>query len=724
MVESKPRYSKLTVTKRSLQQDAENAMGSDPIRAIIELVTNADDAYEAVQNAGKGTKGKIRIEVDRRRGGSPTTLRVLDRARGMTHLEMEERLGKLGGRTSGFESGAQLRGLFGRGAKDIAHFGPVRWESKRKSEHTSFEILEASDDIRIIQLPKAEYRDSGTTVTLEIQPRFRIPQEANLMERLKRHYALRPILEDRRGREVTLNGTKVVYEPPRGKLLHDRQRLPVNGYVGHECVLTLYESGDFLEDNQPWEFWRHSLLIRSGRAAYEVFQGGKFGRGAYSQYLGKLFGTVDVPGLNTLIREYDDYLDHAQKPPDSNPIRLVRRDRYGLVNRNDHPYVDALYETIEAALLPHLQRLRDEAERGTSVRLSDNQRRRFDRVSKVLSNYLEDVEPGGSGGAGRLPEVGLQVIPSLRVVAPGERGQVSVRYRPSDLLDDPPAAELWIEDEEGEHEPVRIPMTPRADGAYFTYTYRSPGRQEGAVTILRVGIDGIIREGLIEWRDRPDPDPVESMRFDSASYTVRDGAQRTARLLAPWDSVVDGTIIPRVEIHGDPGLQLVGQALLFVFDYDESLRAGVCPITVRGSGVGARARIVATASGEAAEAEVRVTTGTATGIRPDIGEFGVPQRAWLEGTTLKVNALDPSVKAYLGPKKDGWPGMETPHFNAMLAEILASTVVRHKLQQKHYEPYDVSRLFREYSDEIGKLLPRVHAALVPASDRRAVEPWR
>lgn len=150
----------------------------------------------------------------------------------------------------------------------------------------------------------------------------------------------------------------------------------------------------------------------------------------------------------------------------------------------------------------------------------------------------------------------------------------------------------------------------------------------------------------------------------------------------------------------------------------------MCPVTVRGSGVGARARVIATASGEVAETEVRVTTGTATGVRPDIGEFNVPQRAWLEGTTLKVNALDPSVKAYLGPKKDGWPGMETPHFNAMLAEILASTVVRHKLQQKYYEPYDVSRLFREYSDEIGKLLPSVHAALVPASDRRAVEPWR
>ena len=267
-------------------------------------------------------------------------------------------------------------------------------------------------------------------------------------------------------------------------------------------------------------------------------------------------------------------------------------------------------------------------------------------------------------------------------------------------------------------------MTARADGAYFTYTYRSPGRQVNAVTILRVEVDGASGEGILNWRDIPDPEPVEDLTFENASYTVRDGAQRAVRLLAPWDSVADGTVTPRIEFHGDPGLHLMGQTPLFIFGYDEALRAGVCSVTIRGSGVGARARIIATAGEGTAEAEIRVTTSAASGIRPHIDKFNVPQRAWLEGHILKVNALDPSVKAYLGPEKDHWPGRDTPHFNAMLAEILASTVVRHKLQRKYHEPCDVPPLFREYADEIGKLLPRVHAALVPANERRSVEPWR
>ena len=403
MVEGQPIYGELIATKRSYQQDAENAMGADPIRAIIELVTNADDAYEAVSSRDRRVKkGKIRIELDRRRG-NPTVLRVFDRARGMTRAEIGERLGTLGGRTSGFEDGDERRGLFGRGAKDVAHFGPVCWESKRSGEHTRFDIQNASNHYRLDELPRVEPRDTGTAVTLAIQPRFRIPQQATLIDKLKRHYALRPILEDRRGRELTLNDAKVVYEPPRGKLLVDRKKLPIRSYGDHECVVTIYESSDFLEDNQSWEYWRHSLLIRSGRAAYEIFQGGRFSRGPYIQYLGRLFGTVDVPGINELIREYDDYFERDQKPPANNPIRLVRRDRYGLVDRNDHPYVDALYRTIESALLPHLERLRDEAEHGIGIQLSDNQRRRFDRVSKVLSSYLEDAGEGGSGGAGHLP---------------------------------------------------------------------------------------------------------------------------------------------------------------------------------------------------------------------------------------------------------------------------------------------------------------------------------
>ena len=421
MVEGHSVRFELIHTDRSVQQDAENAMGSDPIRAIVELVTNADDAYEDVST---NRKGKIRVEWEPRRK-SPTVLRVRDQARGMTWAEMKERLGTLGGRTSGFEGGAQRRGLFGRGAKDVVHFGPVCWESKRNGEHTRFTIKYgsgATNSCQLDPLPTVERRDTGTTVTLEIQSRFRSPREATLLENLKRHYALRPILEDRRGRELTLNDKKVVYEPPRGKLLADREKLPIPGYDGHVCTMTISECNESLEDSQTWEYWRHSLLIRSGRAAYEIFQGGKFSRGPYTPYLGRIFGTIDVPTINDLIREYDDCIEEGRNPADDNPIRLVRRDRQGLVDRREHPFVEALYGTIESALEPHLERLREEAERSTGIQQSASQRRRFDRVSRVLNEYLEESDEDGGGGGGHLPAPGLTIIPRCGLWSPVSLG--------------------------------------------------------------------------------------------------------------------------------------------------------------------------------------------------------------------------------------------------------------------------------------------------------------
>src|SRR5712692_909961 len=95
-------------TERAFRQDAELAMGTDPVRAIVELVTNADDAYV---KQGEKRKGSIRIEIDRRRRRSASLVVVKDRAGGMTIEEMKECLGKEAARTSGFEGDLEVRGL-------------------------------------------------------------------------------------------------------------------------------------------------------------------------------------------------------------------------------------------------------------------------------------------------------------------------------------------------------------------------------------------------------------------------------------------------------------------------------------------------------------------------------------------------------------------------------------------------------------------------------------
>ena len=60
---------KVQYTGRAFEQDASQAMGGDIVRALVELITNADDAYGA-------NDGEINVEV-LRTDGEPTRLIIV-----------------------------------------------------------------------------------------------------------------------------------------------------------------------------------------------------------------------------------------------------------------------------------------------------------------------------------------------------------------------------------------------------------------------------------------------------------------------------------------------------------------------------------------------------------------------------------------------------------------------------------------------------------------------
>ena len=124
MAKNQAKSGNIDYTGRAFHQDATEAMRGDIVRALIELITNSDDAYASMDHL---KQGKITVEVEHRRN-QPWRVLVRDRATGMSAAKMEERLARLGGRTSGFESGENRRGNLGRGAKDLAAFGKVVFE--------------------------------------------------------------------------------------------------------------------------------------------------------------------------------------------------------------------------------------------------------------------------------------------------------------------------------------------------------------------------------------------------------------------------------------------------------------------------------------------------------------------------------------------------------------------------------------------------------------------
>ena len=63
---------KIVYTERAFEQDADLAMGNDIVRALVELITNADDAYgsneggiEVVVTRSAGKPVSVAVEIGR-----------------------------------------------------------------------------------------------------------------------------------------------------------------------------------------------------------------------------------------------------------------------------------------------------------------------------------------------------------------------------------------------------------------------------------------------------------------------------------------------------------------------------------------------------------------------------------------------------------------------------------------------------------------------------------
>ena len=73
---------KLEYADRLAVQQADQAIRKDVVRALVELITNANDSYHRLEDAGTATTGRIIIEIQRR--FTDSLLRVRDNAEGLT----------------------------------------------------------------------------------------------------------------------------------------------------------------------------------------------------------------------------------------------------------------------------------------------------------------------------------------------------------------------------------------------------------------------------------------------------------------------------------------------------------------------------------------------------------------------------------------------------------------------------------------------------------------
>ena len=242
-----------------------------------------------------------------------------------------------------------------------------------------------------------------------------------MVTKLQNHVQLRDLLnrnevfyfDERSKLEVKLHGLA-----PTGEKVID-QELMIPRFK-HPVKIEIYRL-PVKETSTLDEYSVHGLVVSGRGAAYE----NSFLHLSKRPEAGWFCGRLDAPEIHDLARS----IDTDKNASELNPTRIVSRQRDGLVQ--NHPYFRALGSEVEKILKPLFDAMADEE--GAQRKEGDKLRKRFDALSQVLANTLQEILD--EADAGELPtssdddgsNFALSIIPPRRVIKIGETVSLTVR---------------------------------------------------------------------------------------------------------------------------------------------------------------------------------------------------------------------------------------------------------------------------------------------------------
>lgn len=296
--------------------------------AIIELITNADDAYN---KKNQKTPRKFNIEID----SINRTLIVRDHALGLFAEGMEKCFLQVGK----FTSDENSRGFFSRGAKDISALGDTTFESIKDNKYSkitldsnsmgSLDIVntEANQLIRTqLKIP-----NNGLQVSIKIDDKHSIDTFEYYKKIIPKIASLRNICSSKRN-IITLiynnESTTLRYHFPVGLPVLDIT-FNVPGF-GKEATFMVYKSDkpfDKKDNNMLNEF---GFIISSEKVIHDIITFEKEFK--YNPDLRYFFGNLHSDYINKLLREYDSNSKNKK-----NPFPIIDPNRINGINKK-HPF--------------------------------------------------------------------------------------------------------------------------------------------------------------------------------------------------------------------------------------------------------------------------------------------------------------------------------------------------------------------------------------------------
>lgn len=721
---------------RYWQQNARMAV-RDVYDAIVELVTNADDAYERSDIK----QGSIEIEVERRRNGAPSMLRVRDFAGGMSHAAMEAKLSRLGDRThSGLAAGQSVRGTNSRGAKDVASLGSVVFESVdedgqfNRCKITARGRFEMDAPVPATVLTRAEIgiaERTGTLVTVEVDPTYSIPQHSTLLSRIRSLVPLRDILSDP-DREVLVRDLAqdrkdhVRYVPPEGTE-RVKEQLQIPGYPTVQAKLTIKRSKRPFENRTGAKFRDGGILVKSRRAIHEsTLFAPEFEHDPLAAYF---FGRLRCEYIDDLWNEADHRLEKDLPPDPKNPFPILDPSRQAGLRR-DHPFFEALQKEVLRRLRPLIEeeRRREASElaqienRETRKKLNELER----LATKFMSQNQEDADDDLDNPVNdNLPKgtVDYALSPPFVQMIAGQHRQfaltVNVDKHPELAVGT--MVQVQCETADVSASAVYCPLEPHpgiSNMLRAVWDVRAVSPTSATGIVVRVG--SIVATSAIEvlQSEKDLYVEVKDLQFWRQRYRLKVGVKKRVRVVAPYPAVILTPLVLDVSCD-NPNLLISGDR---TFQIKPELGIADCRFYVTATAPEFNATLKARVVGREATAEVVVAPPEGDGIRIEIKDVDYKnQRSrWEKGTnTLIIAARHPSIRRYLGSPAAGFPGQDRTQFQVLLAEIVAFAVCEKILSRNVQQNPDEFReadfdMFMAARDElVSRFLPLAHESQVP-----------
>ncbi len=410
-----PEWKDVEGSRRQAQQTALGSITS-LTQALVELITNVDDAYERLNKPNKTYQGDCAIFYDRGGETRSTTLKISDKAAGMDADKLYSVLKKHGDK---IKSEGASRGFFARGLLDVSSIADVFIQTVKdkkistgqiKYQTFQYKIVDRdvpinkvnqtiAKDIEGFDFQKSKKLKNGTDIILKIPPTsaINIPQVKTLIDNLNKQYQLRNILSDEKNKEFknTLNLVlfdkkknkyPINYSSPKAKLEHEEkiELFPKEGKKVF-AYFQLYKTDSPMEESTH-EYRHYGILTQGIKAIYEnSFLDDSLNN---ESILKSYYGVLKCDYIDELAYDFEDKRSKKKTYTTDNPKPIHDQERRRGLTK-DHPFVkNHLFKKPIQILNQIVQKHRKESGNDiTDKEDLEQQKKKFDILHQELKNY-------------------------------------------------------------------------------------------------------------------------------------------------------------------------------------------------------------------------------------------------------------------------------------------------------------------------------------------------